>query len=202
VPDPDAIYLAEDARDRRDALAAASLLATSGPHRVPWDRSEATFASDWLALADRAYRWLRNRASLVAVAVSIIPGTPYPEGTTPVTTTFNLADTDEVVFSLTGLDAKGATVPLPPGFSAAWSLADPDSTGAVLTPSADNTTAALSAGVPDSNLMVSTVVTITSADGSTTTLNGAEAVVVQAGDAVTVGIVPGTPTPEAPPATA
>ena len=109
-------------------------------------------------------------------------------------TVFDLSDADEVVFTLTGLDAAGNAVPLPAGFSAAWTLADPDATGAVLTPSADTASAALSAGVPDSNLLVSTAVTITNPDGSTSVLNGAEAVVVQAGDAATVGIVAGTPT--------
>lgn len=117
-------------------------------------------------------------------------------------TVFNLADTDSVPFSLAGLDAKGASVPLPDGFSAAWSLADPDATGAVLTSSADNTTAVLSAGVPDSNLMVSVAVTITNPDGTTSVLNGAEAVVVTATEATTVGIVAGTPTAEAPAAPA
>ena len=84
-------------------------------------------------------------------------------------------------------------MPLQAGYTAAWSLADPDSTGATLTPSADTTSATLGAGVPDSNLMVSVVVT--NPDGST--ISGAEAVVVQASEAVTVGLVPGTPTPEA-----
>ena len=71
------------------------------------------------------------------------------------TTTFNLDDTDEVVFSLTGLDAKGASVALDSGFTAAWTLADPDPTGAVLTVSDDTTTATVAAGVPDSNLLLS-----------------------------------------------
>ena len=74
------------------------------------------------------------------------------------TTTFNLDDTDEVD-SLTGLDAKGASVALDSGFTAAWTLADPDSTGAVLTVSDDTTTATVAAGVPDSNLLLSVVVT-------------------------------------------
>ena len=115
------------------------------------------------------------------------------------TATFTLDDTDEVVFSLTGQDAKGAAVALPAGFTAAWTLADPDSTGAVLTPSADTTTATLAAGVPDSNLMVSVVVTYTDpVTGQPDTLNGAEAVIVQATAATTVGLVAGTPTAEPP----
>lgn len=193
MADDDA-YLAADAQDRRAALAAAVDLASR--------RGDIGFHHDadphWLHLADSAYRWLRNRDTLHVVSVAITPGTPFKEGTTAMTATFTLDDTDEVVFSLTGQDAKGAAVPLPDGFTAAWTLADPDSTGAVLTASADTTTATLAAGVPDSNLMVSVVVTITNPDGSATTLNGAEAVIVQATAATTVGLVAGTPSAEPP----
>ena len=112
------------------------------------------------------------------------------------TTIFNLDDTDEVTLTLTGLDAKGAVVPLPAGFTAAWTLADPDSSGAVLTPSEDTASAVLGAGTPDANVMVS--VAVTDPDG--TVLNGAEAFIVQPTAATTIGIVPGTPVPEAPPA--
>ena len=65
------------------------------------------------------------------------------------TATFDLSDTQEVVFTLEGNDAKGASVPLEAGVTAAWSLADPDSSGAVLTVSADTLSATVSAGVPD-----------------------------------------------------
>ena len=193
----DAAYLQADAEDRRAALHEAAIIAVTRG-----DVGLLTGEASLLSLAERNYRYLRNRDTLRAVAIEIIPGNPYPEGTTPVTATFDLSDVDEVVFSLTGLDAKGATTALPSGFTAAWSLADPDSTGATLTPSADTTTATLAAGVPDSNLMVSVTVTITNPDGSTTTLQGAEAVVVQASAATTVGLVPGTPTPETPAAPA
>ena len=188
-------FLAEDAEDRRAALAAAVDLASR--------RGDIGFHHDadphWLHLADSAYRWLRARDSLRPVSVAITPGTPFKEGSSAMTATFTLDDTDEVVFSLTGQDAKGAAVALPAGFTAAWTLADPDSTGAVLTPSADTTTATLAAGVPDSNLMVSVVVTYTDpVTGQPDTLNGAEAVIVQATAATTVGLVAGTPTAEPP----
>jgi hypothetical protein len=182
-------YLAADAEDRRHALAAAIDLTAARGDYAP---------HEWTSLADKAYRWLRDRDSLHATSVQIVPGTPYPEGSTPMTTTFDLSDTDEVQFSLTGQDAKNAPVPLTSGFTAAWTLADPDSTGAVLTVSADTTTATVAAGVPDSNLLLSVVVT--NPDGST--LSGAEAIVVQATAATTVGLVAGTPVAETPAAPA
>ena len=178
----DGQYLSEDARDRRAALAFAQAFVYSNPRRDEFD---------WPPLADEAYRWLRRRESLRAVAVTITPGIPRLEGT-DMTATFDLSDTDEVTFSLTGQDAKGADVPLADGCTAAWSLADPDSTGAVLAVSEDTTTATVSAGVPDSNLMLSVVVT--NPDGST--LSGAEAIIVQATAATTVGLVAGTPSAE------
>jgi hypothetical protein len=184
----DEAFLAEDAADRRAALAASVEL--SCRRRDDDDR--------WLDLADTAYRWLRDRDTLHPVSVAVTPGTPYPEGT-GMTATFDLSDTSQVEFSLTGLDAKGASVPLPAGFAATWALADPDASGAVLTPSADGTTAVLAAGVPDVNLLVSVSVAFANPDGSTATLTGAEAVVVTAGPAATVGLVAGTPVPEVPP---
>ena len=184
----DGAYLIADALDRRAALTAAVELASRrgdiGLHQEKEPR--------WLGLADAAYRFLRSRDSLRAIRVSIVPGTPYLEGTTPMTATFDLSDTDAVEFTLTGLDAKGASVPLDSGYTAAWTLADPDSTGATLTVSEDTTNATVAAGVPDSNLMLSVVVT--NPDGST--ISGAEAIIVQATAATTVGLVAGTPTPE------
>ncbi|MDQ2876140.1 MAG: hypothetical protein M3Y33_15650 [Actinomycetota bacterium] len=185
----DPAVLAADAEDARAALAAATAVLAAGAAWRPVEVGRLT------SLSAVAYRFLRSRDTLRAVSVRLVAGTPYKEGTTPVATVFNLADTDSVSFSLTGLDAKGAATDLPAGFSAAWTLADPDATGAVLTPSADSTTAVLGAGVPDSNLMVSVAVTVTNPDGTTTVINGAEAVVVTATAAVTVGIVPGTPAP-------
>lgn len=192
APDDNAAWLADDGTDRRTALAAATEFISSGQRTHPKGETQI---QDWLNLAQAAYQWLRDRDSLRPLSVRIIPGTPYPEGTTAMSTVFNLNDTDQVEFSLTGTDVKGASVPLPDGFTAAWTLADPDSSGATLTPSADNTTAVLAAGVPDTNLMVS--VTVTNPDA--TVLNGAEAVIVVATEATTVGIVAGTPTAETPP---
>jgi hypothetical protein len=195
TPDPGADdgALLADALDARAALVAATVLHEP---RSSWQPADIT---RFTAVASGAYRWLRSRGTLRVTSIQIVPGTPHPEGA-PVATVFDLSDADEVTFTLTGKDAAGASVPLPDGFSAAWTLADPDATGAVLTPSADNSSSTLGSGVPDSNLLVSVAVTITNADGSTSVLNGAEAVIVQAGDAVTVGIVPGTPTPKPPPA--
>jgi hypothetical protein len=179
----DAAYLAEDARDRRAALQAVSPLLYIG--------SEPGLA---LEFAELAYRWLQRRDSLRAVSLVITAGTPRREGEPAMTATFDLSDTDQVDFTLTGQDAKGASVPLQAGYTAAWSLADPDSSGATLTVSADTTTATVAAGVPDTNLMLS--VTVTNPDGST--LQGAEAIIVQATAATTVGLVAGTPTAEPP----
>ena len=108
------------------------------------------------------------------------------------TATINLEDTQEIPFTLQGQDAKGADVALDAGFTAAWTLTDPDNSGAVLTPSADTTSAVLAAGTPTPNILVS--VTVTDPDGST--LQGAEAVIVQATAATTVSLVAGTPAAE------
>jgi hypothetical protein len=113
VTRPDDAFPAADAEDRRAALAAATEVAA---HRGDVGFSEG-HPLHWLHLAAAAYQWLRDRSTLHAVSVQLIPGTPYKEGTT-VTTTFTLDDTDEVVFSLIGADAKGAAVPLPSGFTA------------------------------------------------------------------------------------
>lgn len=110
------------------------------------------------------------------------------------TATMNLEDTQEVTFTLTGADLKGASVPLDSGYSATWTLNDPDASGAALVPSADTTSAVLSAGVPTANLSVSVIVT--NPDGSS--LDGAEAVIVQATAATTIALVPGTPSDELP----
>lgn len=180
----DAAYLAADADDRRAALEAATTLAACQPD-FPWiDRHD-----DWLTLAGHAYRWLRARDSLRAVSVELVPGTPHPEGTI-MATTFDLSDTDSVTFTLTGLDAKGAAVPAPSD-TWSWSLADPDSSGAQLAVSADTLSATVSAGVPDTNLLLTV-------SGQSTGITGAEAIVVQATAAVTVGLVPGTPVAEPP----
>ena len=183
----DAAYLAEDAEDCRHALAAAVDLASRrGDIGLHHDKEP-----HWLALADCAYRFLRSRDSLRAIRVSIVPGTPYLEGTSPMTTTFNLDDTDEVVFSLTGR-RQGRLRAAGRGLHRRVDARRPDSTGAVLTVSDDTTTATVAAGVPDSNLLLSVVVT----NPDASTLSGAEAIIVQATAATTVGLVAGTPTAE------
>lgn len=188
-------WLEADAADRRAALHEAAMIVaardSSGYRIGKDDRFGREDRPDWIHLARDGYRFLRSRDSLRAVSVQIIPGIPHLEGTEPMTP-YVLDDTDEVTFTLTGLDAKGAQVPLPDGYTAAWSLADPDASGATLTVSDDTTSAVLSGGVPDTNLMISTVVT----NPDSSVINGAEAVVVQQTAAVTVGLVAGTPEPE------
>jgi hypothetical protein len=187
---PDGAFLAADAEDRRAALAAAAEVAS---HRGDADLITVGSASHWLALAERAYWWLRDRSTLHAVSVQIIPGTPYTEGTS-MTATVDLSDTNVLPFTLTGLDVKNAQVPAPAD-TWNWVLSDPDNSGAVLTVSTDTLSATVAAGTPTPNLSVSVT-------GQTTGLQGAEAIIVQATAATTVGLVPGTPTAETPAAPA
>jgi hypothetical protein len=177
VPD-DAAYLAADQADAHAALAEAARIIASGQSKDP---------REWIDLATRGYHWLRNRDSLRPVRISLKAGEPRKEGT-PMTTTYNLEDDDEVTFSLQGFDAKGAEVAAPSD-TWSWTLADPDSSGATLTVSADTTTATVAGGVPDTNLMLSVT-------GATSGLSGAEAIIVVAGPVATIGLVAGTPTPE------
>ena len=183
-------YLAADAEDRRAALSAAVQLAADGSLTWPGHGSPA-----WLDAADRAYTWLRQRDSLKPAAVTIVPGQPHKEGTIPVTTTFDLSDTDEVTFTLSAQDAKGSSVPMPAD-TWQWALADPDGTGSTLTVSADTLSATVAAGTPDTTGTLTLTVT-----GQSSGLNGAEAILVQASAAATIGLVAGTPVAEAPPAT-
>lgn len=177
----DAGYFAEDATDRRAALTAAADLTSRrgdlGPH-------------EWRDVADAAYRWLRDRDSLHASTITLVPGTPQPEGT-DMSTVFDLSDVDQVTFTLSASDAKGASVPVPAD-TWAWALADPDSTGSTLTVSADTLSAVVAAGTPDTTGTLTLTVT-----GDTTGLTGAEAILVVASAATVIGLEPGTPTPEA-----
>jgi hypothetical protein len=177
VPD-DAAYLAADEADAHAALAEAARIIASGQSKDP---------REWIDLAGKGYRWLRNRDSLRPVRIALKAGEARKEGT-PMTTTYNLEDDDEVTFSLQGFDSKGAEVAAPSD-TWTWTLADPDSTGATLTVSADTTTAVVAGGVPDSNLLLSVA-------GANSGLTGAEAIVVVAGPVATIGLVAGTPTPE------
>jgi hypothetical protein len=183
----DEAFLAADAADRRAALAAAVDLASHREDVHVSDGERHPF--HWLSLADSAYQWLRDRTTLHAVSVAIVPGKPYPEGSSPMTATIDLSDTDELPFTLTGLDAKDASVPAPTD-TWSWTLNDPDSSGAVLTVSADTLSATVAAGTPTPNLSVSVA-------GASTGLTGAEAIIVQATAATTVGLVAGTPVAEA-----
>jgi len=185
-------YMAEDADDRRAALAAAVIMAGRRLEVSVADGFIATGQPHWLNLATSAYRWLRQRDSLKAVSLVLVPGTPYPEGSTPMGTTFDLSDTDSVVFTLGGVDAKGAAVPAPAD-TWTWTLDDPDSTGSVLTVSPDTTSATVAAGTPD------TTGTLTlNVSGATSGLVGAESILVVASAATAISIVPGAPSPEPP----
>lgn len=185
-PEERLAYLEADHEDRLAALEAATAVIAS-----PLVVQDINDHAGWLSLADRAYRWLQQRDSLHAVRIELIAGTPRKEGS-PVTTNFNLEDDDQVIFSLTGLDSKGASVPAPSD-TWAWSLGDPDSSGASLAVSDDTLTATVSGGVPDTNLVLTVA-------GQSTGITGAEAIIVTAGPVTTVGLVAGTPSPEAPPA--
>lgn len=178
-PLPDYGALAEDAADRRAALSAAVTLL---------GQIELIRRGELVTLADHAYRWLRSRDTLRATSIQLIPGKPYLEGTTPMTATINLDDTAQVGFTLGGEDAKGVEVGAPAD-TWAWTLNDPDASGAVLTVSADTLSATVAAGTPTSNLSLSVA-------GANTGLTGAEAIVVQATAATTISLVAGTPTAE------
>jgi len=192
VSNSDTAWFAEDAADRRAALEAAVQMAAQRLEVSLADSWGPSGQPHWLRLADNAYRWLRCRDSLKAVSLVLMPGVPYPEGTIPMGTTFDLSDTDEVVFTLGGADAKGANVPAPAD-TWTWALADPDGTASVLTVSADTTTATVAAGTPDTTGTLTLTVT-----GQNSGLTGAEAILVVASAATAVELVPGTPSAEAP----
>jgi hypothetical protein len=183
----DAAYLEEDATDRRVALAtAADLASRRGDIHLHHDAGEP----HWLGLADSAYRWLRQRDSLHASSIQLVPGTPEKEGTT-VTATIDLSDIDQVTFTLSAADAKGASVPVPTD-TWSWSLSDPDGTDSVLTVSADTLSATVAAGTPDTTGTLTLTVT-----GQNTGLTGAEAILVVASAASVIGLEAGTPVAEA-----
>jgi hypothetical protein len=104
--------------------------------------------------------------------------------------TFTLPDNDEVVFSLSGQDSKGVDVP-PPSDTWNYSLADPDSSGAVLTVAGDTLSATVAAGTPTANLVLSVA-------GANTGLQSQCAITVTAGEATAVDLVPGSPSAEPP----
>lgn len=191
MPAPDDRDLfAADAADRRAALQnATDLMASLFEGQAPRHPAAVEGMTDpWLYLATSAYRWLRCRETLRVARIELTPGTPRKEGTPDMATTFNLQDDNEVTFTLTGFDDKGASVAAPAD-TWSWSLADPDSSGAVLTVSDDTLSATVAGGTPDTNLMLSVA-------GATTGLTGAEAIIVLAGPATTIGLVAGDPSAE------
>ena len=90
----DAAYLEADADDARHALHEAGLIVAA---RGDTGLTEGNTA--WLHLAELAYYWLRNRVSLRASTITVVPGTPEKEGS-PVSTVFDLSDVDQVTFTL------------------------------------------------------------------------------------------------------
>lgn len=183
--DPDGTFLEQDAQDRRHALSIATQLIISSSQGPPWQRRDN--GADWLSVAGRAYTWLRQRPSVPQpVAITLTAGPITQENS--VTTSMNLADNDQVNFTITGTDAKGAPVTAPTD-TWAWTLTDPDTSGAVLTVSTDTMNATVAAGTPTANLSLSVT-------GANTGLQGAEAIIVTAGPAETIALVPGTPSAE------
>ena len=174
-----------DTADAHAALAAAASVMAAAAAGA-WKPPPPRYLTD---LAETAYRWLRRRDSLRAASITLTPGTPRAEGTPDMTTVFNLNDTDQVEFTLQAQDAKGAPVDVPAD-TWTWALADPDASGAVLTVAGDTLSAVVAAGTPDANLMLSV-------SGDASGLAGAEAIIVQATAAATIGLVAGTPVPEA-----
>jgi hypothetical protein len=187
----EAAYLAADAADAHAALAVAAELAAHREDVHVGDGERHPF--HWLSVADDAYSWLRSRASLRASAITLVPGTPHKEGTV-MTATIDLSDVDEVTFTLSATDAKGASVPVPTD-TWQWSLSDPDNTGSTLLVSADTLSATVAAGTPDTTGTLTLTVT-----GQSSGLTGAEAILVQASAAATIGLVAGTPVAETAPA--
>jgi hypothetical protein len=177
--------LAADAADRRAALEAATYLA--GQRHTDWPMELADRHREaWLDYAEAAYQWLRDRPTLRAVYITLNPLNIRTEGTN-VTTSLNLQDDQELTFSLSGADDKGVEVPAP---SDTWTWTSDDTAQAivVLTVSADTTTATVAAVAPGTATI--------SVAGQNTGLQGAEAVVVTAGPAVTIDLVAGTPSTE------
>jgi hypothetical protein len=178
----DQAYLAEDARDRRAALAFAQAFVYGVQGREEFG---------WPPLADEAYRWLQRRDSIRAVSIQLIAGEPRnEEGTPAMSSVIDLSDIQEVPFTLGGTDAKGASVAAPSD-TWTWTLADPDATGATVTVSADTTSAVVAAGSPDTTGVLTLTVT-----GQNSGLTGSQAIDVVASAATAIQLVEGTPADE------
>lgn len=182
-----AAWLAEDATDRRVALSAATELATSGPHRVPWTAASGNWLKDWLSLADDAYTWLRNRDSLIPARLVITPGIPQSgtlEGaamTTPTPGTLSITDTQSDSLVVSAVDAAGFSTPDAGPFT--WVLASGGAAVASVTDNGDGT-ATIKAVAPGSD-------TVNAADAGG--LTGSLLVTVETGPANSLVITPGTP---------
>jgi hypothetical protein len=182
------VYLAADADDRRTALAAAAVFLARGVTTDAFGHHERRVSTrQWLDAATEAYRWLQHRESVAATSISLIASNPRKEGST-VTTSLNLQDDQEVSFTLMGADDKNVQVPAP---TDTWTWSSDDSAGAIVTLTvSDDTTSATVAAVAPGTATISV-------SGANTGLQGAEACIVSAGPAVTIDLVPGTPTQEA-----
>lgn len=183
---PEEPWFTSDAIDRRDALAAAVALTDEDGCEHHHGRCPRDIV---LGAADEYYRWLRRRETLRAVTISLTPGPITTEGTPAMTTSMNLQDDQMVSFTLTGQDAKGVQVP-PPDDTWNWTTDDPDGAVASLSVAADGGSATLSAVAPGT-------VTV-SVSGTNSGIQGAEAIIVTAGPAVSVSLVSGTPADEQP----
>ncbi|HXJ25633.1 MAG TPA: hypothetical protein VNH17_08030 [Streptosporangiaceae bacterium] len=176
----DEFTLAQDAEDRRAALAAAVSLAGINEYTM----------QHVIAPASLIYAWLRRRDTLRAFYVFIVPltrGTAFTEGNTPMDTTYSGSNDGDIVFTLSGVDSRNSQVPVPSD-TWSWSLADPDSSGAVLNVAADALSVTVTPGTPTSSLVLSVA-------GASTGDQAQCAITITAGAAVGVEIVPPAPAP-------
>jgi hypothetical protein len=175
--DAHAGWLADDAADRRTALADATTMTTHFPGRRPNEPP----ADEWFALADRAYHWLRNRESLRPASLKIAAGVPSTQAKeTTMALELDMTDVQSDTFTVSALDSKGFAVPDGP-----YTWAE-SSAGAVITivPAADGSSVVATAVAPGSATL-----TVTDPGG----LTGSELVVVTPGPVASIGIEAGTP---------
>lgn len=173
----------EDAEDRRAALDAAVALASQAACTVHGCTCKREHV---IAAASEFYAWLRRRDTLRASFVFIAPD-PFTEGNSPMDTTFSGPDSGDMVFTLAGADSRNVGVPVPSD-TWNWSLADPDTSGAVLNVAADALSATVTPGNPTSSLVLSVA-------GASTGFAAQCALTITAGPAVGVEIVPPAPEP-------
>lgn len=166
TPEQYAEYIREDALDRRAALVAA------GDDGFSWDSK--------LERADRAYAWLRRRATVAPASLTIIAGVPEDQAGGTVALALDMSDVQSDTFTLAPVDAKGFAVPDGP-----YTWAE-DSAGAVVTlaVSADTASVVATAVAPGTANL-----TVTDPTGIT----GTEVVTVTPGPVASISIVAGTP---------